>query len=96
VQELLADDKYGASSISLAEIQVVVKRAVLGGSEMFGVSVASLYKVIMDFVKGEGHLNQKQVDALKRQQEDQRLRDSVVAPMLKAYTGEFLRNNKVK
>ena len=96
VDELLADDKYGASSISFAEIQVVVKRAVLGGSEMFGVSVASLYKVIMDFVKGEGHLNQKQVDALKRQQEDQRLRDSVVAPMLQAYTGEFLRNNKVK
>ena len=35
VDELLEDDKYGAGYLSLAEIQVIVKRAVLGGSEMF-------------------------------------------------------------
>ena len=95
VTELMNDDKYGASCLSLAEIQVVVKRAVLGGSEMFGISVATLYKVIMDFVKGEGHLNQQKVDEMRKQAEERQLRDSVVAPMLQAYTGEFLRNHKI-
>ena len=37
LNELLDDDKYGAGYLSLAEIQVIVKRAVLGGSEMFGI-----------------------------------------------------------
>lgn len=96
VQELLADDRYGASNISLAEIQVVVKRAVLGGQEMFGVSVASLYKVIMDFVKGEGHVNQVKVNEDYKRQEESRILTSSVAPMLKAYTGEFIRNHKIK
>ena len=95
VDELLADDKYGASSISFAEIQVVVKRAVLGGSEIFGISVASLYKVIMEFVKGEGHLNQKKIWEERRKEEEKRLQASGLTPMLKAYTGEFIRNNKI-
>ena len=96
VDELLADDKYGASSISFAEIQVVVKRAVLGGSEMFGISVASLYKVIMEFVKGEGHLNQKQIQERKQREQEQAFRESGLHPMLQAATGEFIRNHKSK
>lgn len=96
VTELMSDDKYGASCLSLAEIQVVVKRAVLGGSEMFGISVASLYKVIMDFVKGEGHLNQKKVEEMKRQEQDKRFLESPVSAMLQSYTGEFNRNHKIK
>ena len=95
VDELLADDKYGASSISFAEIQVVVKRAILGGSEMFGISVASLYKVIMEFVKGEGHRNQQQVLEQRKKETERILKESALAPMLKAYTGEFIRNNKI-
>ena len=93
VDELLADDKYGASSISFAEIQVVVKRAILG-SDIY-ISVSSLYKIIMDFVKGEGHNNQKQVNEAKRKEEEKRLRGSALKPMLQAYTGEFIRNNKI-
>lgn len=96
VTELMEDRQYGLSSLSLAEIQVVVKRAILCGSEMFGVSVASLYKVILEFAKGEGHINQKKVDEINRQEAEKRLRDSVVAPMIQAYTGEFIRNNKIK
>ena len=95
VDELLADDKYGASSISFAEIQVVVKRAVLGGSEMFGISVASLYKVIMEFVKGEGHLNQQKIWEARRKEEDKRLQASGLTPMLRAFTGEFVKNHKI-
>ena len=96
VTELMDDKQFGLSSLSLAEIQVVVKRAILGGSEMFGISVASLYKVILEFAKGEGHLNQKKVQEMKRQEEEKRLQDSPVSPMLQAYTGEFIRNHKIK
>ena len=95
LNELLEDDKYGAGYLSLAEIQVIVKRAVLGGSEMFGISVASLYKVIMEFVKGEGHRNQQQVLEQRKKETERILKESALAPMLKAYTGEFIRNNKI-
>ena len=95
LNELLEDDKYGAGYLSLAEIQVIVKRAVLGGSEMFGISVASLYKVIMEFVKGEGHLNQQQVLEQRKKETERILKESALAPMLKAYAGEFIRNNKI-
>lgn len=95
LNELLEDDKYGAGYLSLAEIQVIVKRAVLGGSEMFGISVASLYKVIMEFVKGEGHRNQQQVLEQRQKETERILKESALAPMLQAYTGEFIRNNKI-
>lgn len=95
LNELLEDDKYGAGYLSLAEIQVIVKRAILGGSEMFGISVASLYKVIMEFVKGEGHLNQQQVLEQRKKETERILKESALAPMLKAYAGEFIRNNKI-
>ena len=96
LNELLEDDKYGAGYLSLAEIQVIVKRAVLGGSEMFGISVASLYKVIMEFVKGEGHRNQQQVLEQRQKETERILKESALAPMLQAYTGEFIRNHKNK
>ena len=95
VDELLEDDKYGAGYLSLAEIQVIVKRAVLGGSEMFGISVASLYKVIMEFVKGEGHLNQQKIREARRKEEEKRLLASGLTPMLRAFTGEFVKNHKI-
>lgn len=95
LNELLEDDKYGAGYLSLAEIQVIVKRAILGGSEMFGISVASLYKVIMEFIKGEGHRNQQQVLEQRKKETERILKESALAPMLKAYAGEFIRNNKI-
>lgn len=89
VQELL-EDTNGAYNLSLAEIQVIVKRAVLN-TDMMGINVSSLYKVIIAFVKGEGRENQSRVDALRR-----------VKPnpggmaMLQSATGEFIRNHKSK
>ena len=96
VDELLDDKKYGAPFISFAEIQVVVKRAVLGESEMFGISVASLFKVIMEYVKGEGHLNQKKIQERRRREDDKRLQESAVSPMLRSFTGGFVREHKIK
>lgn len=96
VDELLQDRQFGAANISFAEIQVVVKRAVLGGSEMFGVSVASLYKVIMEYVKGEGHNIEKEISEKRKQVEEKRLKDSIIAPMLQAYSGKLIKNDKTK
>lgn len=95
LNELLEDDKYGASFLSLAEIQVVVKRAVLE-SDMFGISVSTLYKVIMDFVKGEGHLNQKKVEQTWKENQDKTFRSSPVSAMLQAATGQFVKNHKTR
>lgn len=87
--ELLADES-GARNLCLAEIQAVVKRAVLN-TDMMGINVSSLYKIIIAFVKGEGRENQSRVDALRR-----------VKPnpggmaMLQAATGEFIRNHKTE
>ena len=89
VQELL-EDTNGAYNLSLAEIQVIVKRAVLN-TDMMGIKVSSLYKVIIAFVKGEGRENQSRVDALRRVKPN-----SPGMAMLQAATGDFIRNHKTK
>ena len=91
VQELLEDDKFGSGYLSLAEIQVVVKRAVLE-SDMFGISVASLYKVIIAFCKNEGHLNQTMVNMSRRKEA---LQPTAVSVRLQAATGNFVKNHKI-
>lgn len=94
VDELLQEEKYGAKYLSFEEISRIVKKAVLE-SDIF-ISVSSLYKVILDFCKGEGTRIQQEASALKRKQDEESLRNSVVAPMLQAYTGAFIKEHKVK
>ena len=95
LDELLEDGQYGAGNISLAEIRVVVKRAVLE-SDMFGISVASLYKVIIEFVKGEGHLNQKMIQERKQKEQEQAFKASPVSAMFQAAAVTFVKNHKSK
>lgn len=83
--EISQDTTLGLSDLSLAEIQVVVKRAVLR-EEMF-ISVASLFRVIQEYAKGEGHRNQEIVNNRRRA-------EIPVHPIIKAYTGAMIRNNK--
>ena len=92
LDELLAAGQYGAGNISLAEIRVVVKRAVLE-SDMFGISVASLYKVIIAFCKNEGHLNQTMVNMSRRKEALQSTAGSV---RLQAAAGNFIKNHTTK
>lgn len=95
VDELRADlDKMGTKHLSFAEISRVVKRAVLR-DEMYGISVASLYKVIIEYIKGEGHRLQQEVSERKRKSEQEQIKNSVIAPMLQAYAGELLKHSKV-
>lgn len=88
VDELLAADN-GAKYLSLAEIQAVVKRAVLN-TDMF-VSVSSLYRVIAEYLKGEGSKNQSQVENDRRSKPN-----TPGMAMLQAATGDFIRNHKIK
>ena len=95
VDELQSDlDKLGTRHISFAEISRVVKRAVLQ-DDMYGISVASLYKVIVEYIKGEGHRLQQEVSERKRKSEQEQIKNSVIAPMLQAYAGEMIKHSKV-
>lgn len=95
VDELQADlDRLGTRFLSFAEISRIVKRAVLQ-DEMYGVSVASLYKVIVEYVKGEGLKLQQQVKEEKNKVQQEYIKNSVVAPMLQAYAGQLLKNSKL-
>ncbi len=95
VDELQSDlDRLGTRNISFGEISRVVKRAVLQ-DDMYGISVASLYKVIIDYIKGEGHRLQQEVLQKRRSIEQREIKNSIVAPMLQAYAGQLLKNSKV-
>lgn len=61
VDELQADmDGFGTRFISFAEVSWVIRAAVLS-EDMFGISVSSLYKVIIDYIKTDGHMLEKKV-----------------------------------
>ena len=95
VDELQSDlDRLGTKYLSFAEISRIVKRAVLQ-DDMYGISVASLYKVIIDYIKGEGHRLQQEVSERKRKSDQEQIKNSVIAPMLQAYAGQLLKNSKV-
>ena len=95
VDELQSDlDHMGTKNISFAELSRIIKRAILQ-DEIYGISVASLYKVIMAYVKDEGHKLQEQVNELRKTREQEEMKKSIIAPMVQAYTGELLKRSKV-
>ena len=68
----------------------MVKSAVLGETELYGINVSSLYRVILEWVKGEGHLLQKETEERKRLEDDRTLRESVVGSLIGEYAGRIL------
>lgn len=92
--EMMADTQYKLRTISFAEIQKVVKTAVLGGAEMFGVSVASLYKIIVDYAKGEGHRAALEVIKMKEEERQNSIKQSIIAPILNACAGALVKHSK--
>lgn len=67
VNEFLEDKNsfLACGDLSLAEIHAVIKRAVLGGSDMFGISVASLYKIVKEYIREDGRRHQEMVESRK-------------------------------
>ena len=79
VNEFLEDKNsfLACGDLSLAEIHSVIKSAVLG-SDMFGISVSSLYRIVKEYIRGEGRSHQERVQSMKwldklmsRQQQNQ-------------------------
>lgn len=87
VDELQADlDNLGTRHISFAEISRIVRRSVLQ-DEMYGISVSSLYKIIISYVKGEGHRLQEQVNNTPKT-------NPVMDKMLDAYAAQMASRSK--
>lgn len=96
LNELLQDyDGIGTANITLHEINYCVRRAVLGlGPEMYGINVASLYKVICDYCLHEGRQAQESANNRNRQQRQAALKKSAVGAMLESYAGRTINTSK--
>ncbi len=87
--ELMIDDSHlGTRYITMAEIDRVIKRAVLS-TEMYGISVATIYKAIIDYINGEGKEASRKARELNRA--EGLLYQEQLKPMLTSYVGEMLR-----
>lgn len=94
--ELLQDyEGIGTANITLQEIQYCIRRAVLGlGPEMYGINVASLYKVICDYCTHEGRQAQESANNRHAQERKAALKSSAVGVMLDVYAGKLLNTIK--
>ena len=94
VDELQADlDNMGTKNISFEEISRIVKRAIL--TDDIFLSVSSFYKVIMTYIKGEGHQLQKQVIEERKQADLEQIKKSPVYQMLTASAAEMAKQWKI-
>ena len=92
--ELLQDhDGVGTANITLDELNYCVRRAVLGlGPEMYGINVASLYKVACDYCLNEGREAQESANARHATQRRAALKAAPVGAMMQTYAGATLLN----
>ena len=94
VDELQSDlDGLGTKNISFEEISRIVKRAIL--TDDIFLSVSSFYKVIMNYIKGEGHQLQKQIIAERKKADLEQIKKSPVYQMLIASAEEMAKQSKV-
>lgn len=97
-QELMLDEQnLGMKHISLAEIGRCVKKSVLGqGKEMFGISVSSLYSIIADYCKGEGHLACKEIERMTKAQRMAVLKQSAVGVLIDSVADLMANQNNIR
>lgn len=89
-QELMNEISGQAKFLSMTEISQVVKRAVLGETELYGISVASLYRIIMDYVNGDGLQAQQEANRISRERRNQNLLDSPVGTRIKIEAAKMI------
>ena len=92
--ELLSEDKYHAKYITLEEIERAVKKALFGDKDLF-ISVVSLYKAIMDWIKVDGHQLDTQVRQMERDENAKALKESIIAGIVGENAQNFIINNKI-
>lgn len=88
VDELNADTRYGLRFISFAEIRRAVRTACLE-TEMYGVNVASLYRAIVAYAKGEG-----QSAAAQAATQERNRRTSAPQTAINAAAATLIKNNR--
>lgn len=89
VDELLADTKYGAGNISLGEIRMIIKRAILE-TDIPAISVSTLYRVVIDYAKGEGNDLERQIRMQKATP------SAAVNAMMDSYAGAMAKTHTIK
>lgn len=90
--ELLADnERIGTRVLTFPEISRAIRKAILT-TDMYGISVATLYKVLTDYVKGEGHRASKEAEQRREKATREAFEKSPINTMLQAYAGA-MRNN---
>ena len=88
LKELLEDfDRLETDHLTTQEIAYAVRQAVLGDAEMYGVTVASLYKAVVRYIKNEGRFLQGKNIA--------RVSGSALETMMQAASVEMLKNHKL-
>lgn len=93
---MMDEENIGMRNISIAEIGRCIKRSVLGqGKEMFGISVASLYAIVADYCKGEGHLACKEIERMDWEQRQRALKSSSVGVLLDVAAGALVKQSKL-
>lgn len=90
--ELLQDhDGVGTANITLDELNYCVRRAVLGlGPEMYGINVASIYRIACDYCLNEGRQAQVSANNRRRAEREKALKASAAGAMLQSYSGALL------
>lgn len=96
--ELMQDyDGVGTANITIDEVRYCVRRATLGlGPEMYGINVASIYKVICDYCLNEGRQAQVTAYNRRRAEREKALKASAAGAMLQVYSGKLLNHTTTK
>lgn len=92
IEELMDDtDNLGTRLITFEEIGRAIKKAII--EEDVFLNSASVLRIILKYVRGDGHLVCKQAEEIQRQNAQLQLKDSIIAPMLHAYAGALVKHS---
>lgn len=82
VDEMRTDAQFGLRYISFAEIRRAVRKACLF-SEMYGVSVRTIYRAIVEYAKGEGTQATREAQTAARPSAPQTAINAAAAALIK-------------
>lgn len=95
--ELILDtDGVGTAFITLDELQYCIRRAVLGfGPELYGINVASLYKVACAYCTGEGKRAQDDANRLHARERKKAVEASPAGKIMDHYAQIMTKSFKI-
>ena len=93
-EELMEKNSYNTRCIAIEEVERAVKKALFGDKDLF-ISVVSLYKAIMDWIKVDGHQLDTQVRQMERDENEKALKESIIAGMVGENAQNLIINHKI-